>query len=114
LPQIRAGKVRGFGVSSARRSPLAPELPTMQEEGVPGYELTAWFAAFAPAKTPKPVVEKLNAALNEALADADVKAALLNAGIEPAVSTPGELRDFVGAETVKWAEIVKAAGIQPE
>src|SRR5215475_5611743 len=60
LPQIRGGKVRGFGVSGAQRSALAPELPTMQEEGVPGYELTAWFAAFAPAKTPKPVVEKLN------------------------------------------------------
>ena len=67
LPQIRAGKVKGFGVSSAQRSPLAPDLPTMVEEGVPDYELTAWFAAFVPAKTPKPIVDKLNAAMNAAL-----------------------------------------------
>jgi tripartite-type tricarboxylate transporter receptor subunit TctC len=69
LPQIRSGKVKGFGVSSAQRSPLAPELPTMIEEGVAGYTLTAWFAAFVPAGTAKPVVERLNAAINAALAD---------------------------------------------
>lgn len=114
LPQIRAGKVKGFGVSSAQRSPLAPELPTMQEEGVAGYELTAWFAAFVPARTPKPVVDKLNAVLNASLADKAVQEALLKAGIEPVTSTPDELRDFVASETAKWAEIVKAAGIQPE
>ena len=114
LPQIRAGKVKGFGVSSAQRSPLAPELPTMQEEGIAGYELTAWFAAFAPAKTPDAIVGKLNAALNAALADKGVQEALLNAGIEPLTSTPEQLRQFVISETQKWAEIVKAAGIEPE
>src|SRR6202011_4361546 len=88
LPQIRGGKVKGFGVSSAERSPLAPELPTMAEEGVAGYELTAWFAAFAPAKTPKAIVDKLNAAMNAALADKAVQDALLSAGIEPHTSTP--------------------------
>jgi tripartite-type tricarboxylate transporter receptor subunit TctC len=114
MPQIRAGKVKGFGVSSAQRSPLAPELPTMAEEGVKGYELTAWFAAFVPAKTPKPIVDKLNAALNAAMADKTVADALLAAGIEPLTSTPDELRSFVDTETKKWGEIVKAAGIQPE
>ncbi len=114
MPQIRAGKVKGLGVSSAQRSPLAPELPTMAEEGVKGYELTAWFAAFVPAKTPKPVVDKLNAAINAAMADKEVQEALLKAGIEPLTSTPDELRAFVESETKKWGEIVKAAGIQPE
>jgi tripartite-type tricarboxylate transporter receptor subunit TctC len=114
LPQIRAGKVKGFGVSSAQRSRLAPELPTMAEEGVAGYELTAWFAGFLPAKTPKPIVDKLNAAINAAIAEKAVQEALLAAGIEPSTGTPEQLRAFVVSETKKWADIVKAAGIQPE
>jgi tripartite-type tricarboxylate transporter receptor subunit TctC len=114
LPQIRAGKVKGFGVSSAQRSALAPELPTMIEAGVPGYDLTAWFAAFVPAKTPQPIIAKLNAALNAVMADKATQDALLAAGIEPLTGTPDELRAFVVSETKKWADIVKAAGIQPE
>jgi tripartite-type tricarboxylate transporter receptor subunit TctC len=114
LPQIRVGKVKGFGVSSAQRSPLAPDLPTMAEEGVAGYELTAWFAAFVPAKTPKAIIDKLNTAMNAAIADKPVQDALLSAGVEPLTSTPDELRAFVVSETKKWAAIVKAAGIAPE
>jgi tripartite-type tricarboxylate transporter receptor subunit TctC len=114
LPQIRAGKVKGFGVSSAQRSALAPDLPTMIEAGVPGYDLTAWFAAFVPAKTPQPIVAKLNAALNAVIADKATQDVLLAAGIEPLTGTPDELRAFVASETKKWADIVKAAGIQPE
>ena len=114
LPQIRAGKVKGFGVSSAQRSPLAPDLPTMAEEGVAGYELTAWFAAFVPAKTQKAIVDRLNAAMNAALADKAVQDSLLAAGIEPLTSTPDELRAFVLTETRKWADIVKAARMEPE
>ena len=114
LPQIRAGKVKGLGVSSAQRSALAPDLPTMIEAGVPGYDLTAWFAAFVPAKTPHPIVAKLNAALNAAIADRATQDALLAAGIEPLTGTPDDLRAFVVSETQKWADIVKAAGIQPE
>jgi tripartite-type tricarboxylate transporter receptor subunit TctC len=114
LPQIRSGKVKGFGVSGAERSPLAPDLPTMIEEGVAGYDLTAWFAAFVAARTPQPIIDRLNAAVNGAIADKSVADVLLAAGIEPVTSTPDELRAFVIAETKKWADIVKAAGIQPE
>jgi tripartite-type tricarboxylate transporter receptor subunit TctC len=114
MPQIRAGKVKGLGVSSAQRSALAPDLPTMIEAGVPGYDLTAWFAAFVPAKTPQPIVARLNAALNAAIADKAAQDALLAAGIEPLTGTPDDLRAFVVSETQKWADIVKAAGIQPE
>jgi tripartite-type tricarboxylate transporter receptor subunit TctC len=114
LPQIRSGKVKGLGVSSARRSPLAPDLPTMVEEGIPDFEMIGWFAAFAPAKTPKPVVEKLNAAIKAAAEDKTVQENLLKAGIEPLTSTPEELRAYVVSETKKWADIVKAAKIEPE
>jgi tripartite-type tricarboxylate transporter receptor subunit TctC len=114
LPQIRDGKVKGLAVSSAQRSPLAPDLPTVAESGLPGYELTAWAAAFVPARTPQPVVEKLHAAFAAALADQTVQQALLKAGIEPAPGTPDQLRAFVASEIKKWAEIVKAAGIEPE
>lgn len=114
MPQIQAGKMKGLAVSSAKRSSLAPDLPTMQEAGVPGYELTAWFAAFVPAKTPKPIVDKLNGAFGEALRDKSTQESLLKVGIEPGASTPDELRTFVADETAKWAKIVAAAGIQPE
>jgi tripartite-type tricarboxylate transporter receptor subunit TctC len=114
LPQIRAGKVKGLGVSSVKRSPLAPELPTMIEEGIPDYEMIGWFAAFAPAKTPAPVVEKLNGAIKAAVEDKTVQENLLKAGIEPLTSTPDELRAYVVSETRKWADIVKAAGIEAE
>jgi len=114
LPQIRAGKVKGLGVSSVKRTPLAPDLPTMIEEGIPDYEMIGWFAAFAPAKTPGPVVDKLNGAIKAAVEDKTMQENLLKAGIEPLTSTPDELRAYVVSETRKWADIVKAAGIEPE
>jgi tripartite-type tricarboxylate transporter receptor subunit TctC len=95
LPQVRGGRGRWARVSTAARSPLAPDLPTMAEAGVPGYDLSAWFAAFAPAKTPKPVVEKLHGALVAAVSDKAVQDRLLAAGIEPQSSTSEELRAFV-------------------
>ena len=114
LPQIKAGKLKGLGVSSVKRSTLAPDLPTMQEAGIKGYDLTAWFAIFAPAKTPQPVIAKLNQAFVAVVTDKAVAEALLAQGLEPETSTPAELAAFVVSETKKWAEIVKAAGIQPE
>jgi tripartite-type tricarboxylate transporter receptor subunit TctC len=114
LPPVRAGKLKGFAVSGLKRSPLAPDLPTIDESGLKGYELTAWFAAYAPAKTPMPIIEKLNAAFREALADKDVSSKLLAAGIEPETSTPDELRQFQAAETKKWDKIARDAKIQKE
>ncbi|WP_205666197.1 Bug family tripartite tricarboxylate transporter substrate binding protein [Aquabacter cavernae] len=114
LPSARAGKLKALGVSSAERSPLAPELPTMREAGLKEYELTAWFAAFAPAKTPKDVVDILNKAMVKAMGEKSVTDALLAAGVEPSSSTPAELAAFVETETAKWAKITKAAGIEPE
>lgn len=114
MPQVRAGKVNGLAVSTASRSALAPELPTMAEAGVAGYDLAAWFAAFAPANTPAPVVAALHKAIAAALADKATQDRLLAAGIEPEGSSPEALKAFVVAEIAKWADIVKKAGIQPE
>ena len=114
LPPVRAGRLNGFAVSSLARSQLAPDLPSLDEAGLKGYDLTAWFAAFAPAKTPKPIVDRLNAAIREALADKEIASKLLAAGIEPVASSPDELKAFVIAETQKWAKIVADAKIEPE
>jgi tripartite-type tricarboxylate transporter receptor subunit TctC len=114
LPPVAAGKLKGFAVSGLKRSPLAPDLPTLNEAGIPGYDLTAWFAAFVPTKTPRPVVDKLNAAFREALADKEVAGKLRAAGIEPETGSPEELKTFVNAEIKKWAKIVADAKIEPE
>lgn len=114
LPQVRAGAANGLAVSTAKRSSLAPDLPTIAEAGLPGYDLAAWFAAFVPARTPKPIIDKLHEAFVAALNDPPVQEKLLKAGIEPEASTPDELKAFVASEIGKWAAIVKAAGIQPE
>ncbi len=114
LPPARAGKLKAFAVSASKRSPLAGDLPTIDEAGLKGYELTAWFAAYAPAKTPKPIVDRLNAAFREALGNKEVVDRLLAAGIEPAASTPAELAKFQEVETVKWKKIAADARIEPE
>jgi tripartite-type tricarboxylate transporter receptor subunit TctC len=114
LPHVQAGKARALAVSGTTRLKLAPDLPTMQEAGVPNYDITAWFAAFAPAKTPRPVVDTLHKALSEAARDTTVGARLSATGIDQMSSSPEELRSFVEAEIKKWAEIVQAAGIKPE
>ena len=114
LPPVAAGKLKGYAVSSLKRSPLAPDLPTLDKFGIAGYDLTAWFAAFVPAKTPRPVVDKLNAALRVALTDKDISTNLQGAGIEPVASSPEELKKFVDSEISKWAKIVAEAKIEPE
>jgi len=114
LPHAKEGKLKALAVTSARRTPLAPDLPPMAEAGVPGYELTAWFAAYLPAATAEPVIARLHAAFAAALADPDTVGALRAAGIEPSPSTPEELGSFTAAETEKWAKSIEAAGIEPQ
>jgi tripartite-type tricarboxylate transporter receptor subunit TctC len=114
LPQVKAGKVRALGVSSLKRSPLAPELPTIDEAGVKGYEMTYWFAAYVPAKAPPAVVKRLHDLLVAAAASATAKQFYEGTGTEVVVSTPEELAKFQGAESQKWGRIIKAAGIVPE
>ena len=114
IPHIRAGTLKALAVSGPARIAVAPELPTMVEAGVPDYDITAWYAVFAPAKTPRSVVDRLHKAYTDAVRDPAVAARLLAAGVETAPSSSEELKGFVVAEIKKWADIVKAAGIQPE
>lgn len=114
LPQVKGGKVRALGVSSPKRSPLAPDVPTISEAGVPGYEMTYWFAAYAPANTPPAVVDKLNRLLVKAANGAAGAAFYSSTGTELFTTTPAELARFQAAESQRWGKIVKAAGIVPE
>lgn len=114
LPQAAAGKVRALGVSTKAPSPVAPGLPTIAASGVPGYEITAWFAAWLPAKTDTAIADRLQAVMAAAVADKEVQGKLLAAGVEPQSSSRAALTAFVASETEKWAKAVKAAGIEPE
>ena len=114
LPHIRSGAVKGLAVSSAQRSASMPELPTLREAGVPGYELVGFIAAFAPAKTPEPIVRKLNEEIGKILRDKTFVDGMTALGVDAAPTSPEGLRAWVVLETRKWAELARAAGIQPE
>jgi tripartite-type tricarboxylate transporter receptor subunit TctC len=114
LPQVKGGKVRALGVTAKKRSPLAPEIPTLDEAGVKGYEMGYWFAAYVPAKTPPAVVKRLQEMLANATKSASARSFYESTGTEPVTSTPEELAKFQTAESQKWGRIIKAANIQPE
>jgi tripartite-type tricarboxylate transporter receptor subunit TctC len=113
LPQVQAGAVRAVGAGMATRARALPDLPTLQEQGVKGFECYTWNAIFAPAKTPPRIVARLSEAINKALADATVFKRLQEAGIDPTPGgTPAQLAEFVKAELAKWAPIIKASGAE--
>jgi tripartite-type tricarboxylate transporter receptor subunit TctC len=114
LAHIRSGKVRALAVTSLTRSNVLPELPTLDEAGLKGYEVTAWFGLAAPPATPRPVVMRLNEALNKTTQDPKVREALVGGGATVIQGTPEQFRDFIKAESVKWAPIVKRANIVPD
>ena len=111
---VKAGTLRGIAVTTAKRASSMPELPTIAESGLPGYEAATWGGILAPARTPRAVVAKLNGAINTALEQDDVRARLSGAGIEIQGGTPEEFGAVIKAEIDKWGRIVKQAGIQPE
>ena len=113
LPQVQAGKLTGIAVTSRERLPQI-DLPTVSEAGVKGYEMSYWFAAYLPAKTPTPVVRRLNELLVKAVGSDAAKAFFAKSALTPFTTTPDELAKFQAAETEKWGRIIKAAGIQPE
>lgn len=115
LPLAKAGKVRALAVTSARRSSLAPEIPTVSEAGVPGYAATTWYGLAAPGATPRPIVDRLNADMRKVLAESEVRQQLANLGIdEPSPSTPEQLAELVRSELTKWARVVRDAGVKIE
>jgi tripartite-type tricarboxylate transporter receptor subunit TctC len=114
LPFAKAGKIRPLAVTEKKRSALMPNIPTLDESGVPGYEMRVWYGFFAPAKTPKPIITRWHAETAKALKTEEVRSRLDNLGTEPVGSGPDVFTPLVKSELAKWAKVAKAAGIKPE
>ncbi|RZT39471.1 tripartite tricarboxylate transporter substrate binding protein [Cupriavidus agavae] len=111
-PHIDSGKLTPIAVTTSKRSTALPNVPTVAEAGVPGYELSPWFAAFVPARTPQPVIDTLNRAMVEALKKPAVQQKLAGIGAEPIGSTPAQLKDHLAKETAKWGTLIREKGIR--
>jgi tripartite-type tricarboxylate transporter receptor subunit TctC len=114
MPHVKSGRLRALAVTSAERFAVLPELPTVAESGVPGYSAVGWFGLFAPAGTPKDLVEKISADANQVLRDPEVKKAMVAAGAEASPDTPQEFGRFVHSEMDKWTKLMKERGIVPQ
>jgi tripartite-type tricarboxylate transporter receptor subunit TctC len=112
MPRLRSGQMIGLAVTSARRIAALPDLPTVAESGLPGFEVAAWFGVFAPAGTPKPIVDRLSAEIRKAVAAPEVRQRLIDLGAEPLGSTPEEFSAFVKSEYARWGVLIKEAGIK--
>jgi tripartite-type tricarboxylate transporter receptor subunit TctC len=113
-PQVKSGKLRALGSTGAKRSEALPEVPTIAEQGYPGYQATNWYAYVAPAKTPKDIVARLNREIVKTLNDPETHAAILKQGEEPTPSTPVELAQHMASEYATWGRVIKEAGIPKE
>jgi tripartite-type tricarboxylate transporter receptor subunit TctC len=112
LPHVKEGRLRALAVTSARRSRFTPDLPSISEAGVPGYETTAWYGVLAPAKTPQPIVAKLNREIAKVLDLPDIKAGIASQSFEIVVSTPEQFGAFIRGELAKWDKVVKESGMR--
>ena len=113
-PHIDAGKLRPIGITTSKRSKALPNVPTIAESGLPGYEVTPWFAVFVPAATPKPIVNKLNAALLDALKSPEIKAKFDGIGAEPLGTTPEELANYLNKEIERWGKVISTNNIKSD
>ena len=113
-PQIKAGRIKGIAVTTIRRSALMPELPTISEAGLPGFDANNWYGLVAPAKTPRAIIERLNAEVTKILILPEVKAALVNQGLDPAPGTPEQFGAYIRSERIKWAKVIKESGAKAE
>ena len=113
-PHVQSGALRALAITRIKRSVLYPELPTMDEAGIPGFDMDAWAGFVAPANVPPDVLAVLNTAMRPIIDSPEVKSAMLKAGFEAFSSSPQELGDFIKVQLSKWEKMVKDAGIQPE
>jgi tripartite-type tricarboxylate transporter receptor subunit TctC len=114
VPSVKAGKIRALAVTSSSRLPLLPEVPTMAEAGLPGFESYNWQGVVVPAGTPRAIVDRLNREINAILSQPEQRDAILATASEPAGGTPEQFRELIRSETAKWGEVVRAAKIQQE
>ena len=114
MPYVKGGKLRALATSGASRSPALPGLPTIAEAGVPGYEYTTWFGMFGPGTLPKPLVARLNTAVNKALADAELGEKLAQQGLEVRAMTSGQFTEIVRADVTRWGKIIRDLGVRAE
>jgi tripartite-type tricarboxylate transporter receptor subunit TctC len=114
IHHVQAGKLRPVALSGTKRTPAVPGIPTVAESGLPGFEVTSWFGVAAPARTPRPIVDRLNAEIVRALGTPDLRERMLATGADPVGNTPEQYTSFVQNEIVKWGKVIKAAGIKGE
>jgi tripartite-type tricarboxylate transporter receptor subunit TctC len=110
IPHIKSGKIRPLGVTTAKRAGMLPDIPTIAEQGLKGFDANNWYGLLAPAKTPQPIVTRLNAEVVKVLQMPDIKQYLFNQGLDPAPTTPDEFGAYIKSEMAKWAKVVRAAG----
>ena len=113
-PQMKAGRIKGIAVTTVKRSALMPELPTISESGLTGFDANNWYGLLAPAKTPRAIIDRLNAEVTKVLNSPDVRAALFNQGLDAAPGTPEQFGAYIRSERAKWAKVIKASGARAE
>jgi tripartite-type tricarboxylate transporter receptor subunit TctC len=114
IPQIRAGRIKGIAVTTARRSALMPELPTLSEAGLPGFDANNWYGIVVPIKTPRAIIDQLNAEVTKILNMPEVRTTLFNQGLDPAPGTPEQFGAYIRSERIKWARVIRASGAKAE
>jgi tripartite-type tricarboxylate transporter receptor subunit TctC len=112
LPHVKSGRLKALAVTGAQRTPQAPDIPTVSESGLPGYEIYGWYGFAAPAKTPRPIIDRLYREVARIAQDPKMKARLAGQGLELVGNTPEEFDAFIRAEIAKWAKVLKAAGVK--
>jgi len=114
IPHLKSGRIKGIAVTTAKRSALLPELPTISESGLEGFDANNWYGLVVPAKTPRAIIDQLNAEVTKVLAMPEVKTTLFNQGLDPAPGTPEQFGAYIRSERAKWAKVIKASGAKAE
>jgi len=114
LARVRAGQVRAIGVTSTKRVDAAPDIPTLAESGLPGFEVSSWYGVAGPAGMPRDVVMRLNTEVNKALSAAQMKDRMVQLGVEGSPGTPEQFAEFLRKDTTRWAKVIKESGAKPD
>jgi tripartite-type tricarboxylate transporter receptor subunit TctC len=114
IPHLKSGRIKGIAVTTAKRSALLPDLPTVSEAGLAGFDANNWYGLVVPAKTPRAIIDQLNAEVTKILAMPEVKTILFNQGLDPAPGTPEQFGAYIKSERVKWARVIKESGAKAE